>query len=145
MTSSSTLGPCSILGDEAFSRGSSVLLSPTSVCCRITTLVSSGMPGMSFSAIALSSAVPYQRPAHLLPMRGDALTRFPSPVTSDKSISLPSLQSELRIVQNLDPVVLHLALPLQARLGARRDCDVETFDVQLQGVRLAPSSHERRK
>ena len=58
MTSSSTvrLGSATVSGDCSRVT-SSVLILSESVCCNMAMRVSSGIPGMSFSAMALSRAV----------------------------------------------------------------------------------------
>lgn len=54
ITSSSTVGPPVL--SEPLAEGPSVLASLVFVCCRIDTLVCSGIPGMSLSAMARSRA-----------------------------------------------------------------------------------------
>ena len=55
MTSSRTVGPLVVI--DVPGRGSSVFASLAFVCCRIETLVFSGIPGMSFSAMARRRAI----------------------------------------------------------------------------------------
>jgi len=123
MTSSRTDGPSD--GPDVSGR-SSVLTSVTLVCCKIEILVSSGIPGMSFSAMALRSAHhgnsqhPFSERAHL-----EDILDFPVPFLPTRAYRPPALSLNLALLRISVPSdALALPFPLPEPLSAGPDVTV---------------------
>lgn len=114
MTCSSTDNWLLSVGFESCPSFSSVSL----VCCRIAILVSSGIPGMSFSAIALRSAVECsQHPRHSLQHADINLLDFPVPLRPTKAYRCPSFSRSLAAERISTPSLFPLPFPLAVDLS----------------------------
>lgn len=113
------------------------------VCCRSAILEFSGIPGMSFWAIALSRAAVIQG---LTPSQPNILhqtcimkilTRLPRAIAANQGVALAFFQSQLGIGQNLQAIGFWFALGLDSSLFrlvclvAGSDDDVDAINVEL--------------